>query len=124
MQKKIYQKPQSLISLWRKYPDLAISRANSESDLQETILWENSAQVDQPHEGDNMHYTLIRSSRRTLSISIGQDGEALVRAPMKYSEVKIEAFLREKSSWIEKQKKKWSDRQIQMAENTLCYHLF
>ncbi len=50
-------------------------------------------------------YTLIRSSRRTLSIQIDKGGQLIVRAPLRYSVVKIEEFLTLKQSWIQKQKK-------------------
>lgn len=48
-----------------------------------------------------MEYSLIRSSRKTLSIEIDGEGRILVRAPKQYSQTRVEQFLKEKSSWIE-----------------------
>ncbi|MGN0806130.1 MAG: M48 family metallopeptidase [Candidatus Coproplasma sp.] len=49
-----------------------------------------------------IQYKLIRSSRKTLCISI-RDGEVIVRAPAHMSIAKIEDFIRKKSDWILKQ---------------------
>jgi predicted metal-dependent hydrolase len=45
---------------------------------------------------------LIKSFRRTISISIEQDGSLTVRAPRGIANHHIDDFLKEKSSWIEK----------------------
>ena len=45
---------------------------------------------------------IIRSSRKTLSISIDTFGRLIVRAPKRYSEERIFAFLQEKEGWIVK----------------------
>lgn len=45
-------------------------------------------------------YQLIRSSRRTLSISVNGEGALIVRAPMRMSVREIEAFLVQKQEWI------------------------
>ncbi len=47
-------------------------------------------------------YTLIRSSRRTLSIQIDASARLIVRAPMRMSVVSIEGFLIAKKDWITK----------------------
>ena len=44
--------------------------------------------------------TIIRSNRKTLSISVDTFGRLIVRAPKKYSEERIFAFLSEKEKWI------------------------
>ena len=49
---------------------------------------------------------IIRSNRKTLSVSIDCLGQITVRAPMRCSEERIFAFLREKESWIIRQKSK------------------
>ena len=46
-------------------------------------------------------YQLIRSSRRTLSISVNGEGALVVRAPMRMSLRQIEAFIAQKQAWIE-----------------------
>ena len=47
-------------------------------------------------------YTLIRSSRKTVSIQITPAGEVLLRCPNRMSRKEAEAFLLSKRSWIEK----------------------
>ena len=49
---------------------------------------------------------IVRSNRKTLSISIDAFGRLIVRAPKKYSEERIFAFIREKESWILKKQAK------------------
>ena len=47
---------------------------------------------------------VIRSSRRTLSLEVTRDGIVVVRAPSFLSTVKIQNFVAEKKSWIEKKR--------------------
>lgn len=47
-------------------------------------------------------YTLIRSSRKTLSIQITPAGEVLLRCPNRMPKREAEAFLLSKRDWIEK----------------------
>ena len=47
-------------------------------------------------------YTLIRSSRRTLSIQIDPSGALIARAPMRMSVASIEGFITAKRDWIAK----------------------
>lgn len=49
-----------------------------------------------------MEYTLIRSDRKTVSISITREGTVEVRAPQRLDEKKIRAFVESRQSWIEK----------------------
>ena len=53
-----------------------------------------------------MDYTLIRSSRKTVSIQVTAEGEVVVRAPRLYARYKIETFLRQKEPWIRAQMEK------------------
>ena len=46
-------------------------------------------------------YEIIRSSRRTLSVQITPDGRVIARCPNRMPKWKIEAFLREKSHWLQ-----------------------
>jgi len=50
-------------------------------------------------------YTLIRSSRRTLSMEITHDGALIVRAPHLVSRSRIDSFISAKKIWIEKHQK-------------------
>ena len=49
-------------------------------------------------------YQLIRSRRRTLSLEITPEGIALVRAPMRLSQKRIDAFVIRHASWIEEKR--------------------
>lgn len=51
-------------------------------------------------------YTLIRSGRRTVGLSLDRDGNVTVRAPYLYPKAAIEAFLSENAGWIAKQRRK------------------
>ena len=45
---------------------------------------------------------IIRSNRKTLSISINENAELIVRAPKRISDQKIQDFINEKENWITK----------------------
>ena len=46
-------------------------------------------------------YELIRSHRRTLALEITRDCRVLVRAPLRLSQAKIDAFVESHAAWIE-----------------------
>lgn len=48
-----------------------------------------------------MQYQLIKSKRKTIAISFDRDGNLVVKAPYFVRKYEIEAFLLEKSEWIE-----------------------
>ena len=50
----------------------------------------------------DIHYTVIRSSRRTIAIEITQDARVLVRCPNRVSDHTVAAFVAQKASWIKK----------------------
>ena len=50
-----------------------------------------------------MEYKLIRSKRKTIELSINDELEAVVKAPLKMSTEDIEAFVFKHTKWIEKQ---------------------
>ncbi len=45
---------------------------------------------------------IIRSNRKTLSLSINENADLIVRAPNRASNYEIEKFISEKSVWIDK----------------------
>ena len=47
-------------------------------------------------------YTVIRSSRKTITLEITRDGRLLVRCPNRMTREAIETFIRDKVGWIEK----------------------
>ena len=57
-----------------------------------------------------MEYTLIRSWRRTLSLSLKDDGTLLVRAPRLISVRHIEEFIHSKETWIKAKQAILSER--------------
>lgn len=58
-------------------------------------------------------YQLLRTKRRTVSVSIDPSGKLTVRAPLKLPEAQIEAYLDEKSEWI--------DSKIKLAQSLPQY---
>ena len=46
-------------------------------------------------------YELIRSRRRTLALEITRDCRVLVRAPLRLSQAKIDAFVESHTVWIQ-----------------------
>ena len=61
-------------------------------------------------------YELIRSSRRTLSLEIKDDGRVLVRAPLVCTQREIERFVSSHESWIKKHRLAAAQRQQRAAE--------
>ncbi len=57
-----------------------------------------------------MQYTLVRSKRRTLALEVKEDGSLWVRVPFVVSETEIEEFLDRHSAWIQKAKKRQSEK--------------
>ncbi len=49
-----------------------------------------------------MNYKLIRSKRKTIELSIGDDFIPLVKAPLKMNTTEIEKFVKKHEKWIEK----------------------
>ena len=48
------------------------------------------------------HYEIIRSRRKTLALEITSGGRLLVRAPMRCSQARIDAFVNAHADWIAK----------------------
>lgn len=57
-----------------------------------------------------MEYSIIRSKRKTISISVKEDGTVLVRAPKYAPLYLIDRFVEEKASWIKKAQAKQLER--------------
>ena len=58
----------------------------------------------------DISYTIIRSSRKTVSLQITPAGAVLVRCPKRYPVREIEKFVESKRSWIEKHLEKIENR--------------
>lgn len=48
---------------------------------------------------------IIRSNRKTLSLSINENADLVVRAPRRVSDDEIQKFISEKSAWIDKKQR-------------------
>ena len=62
---------------------------------------------------------IIRSHRKTLSISIDSFGRLTVRAPMRCGQERIFAFLKEKEAWIKKKQAEKSAHAIALPPDDL-----
>ena len=47
-------------------------------------------------------YEVIRAKRKTLTITVASDNKITVRCPLRMEQSRIDAFIREKSAWIER----------------------
>ena len=66
---------------------------------------------------------IIRTNRRSLSLSISKAGELVVRAPKKLSMEYILNFIKEKEKWIDKKKKEVTEN-ILNNKNIINYQSF
>ena len=56
--------------------------------------------------GENKKYTIIKSFRKSCSITVERDGTVTIRAPFFMSERKINKIIDERKEWIERAQKK------------------
>ena len=66
-------------------------------------------------------HKIIKSKRRTLSLSINENAELIVRAPNQISNKQIEEFIIEKSKWINKNKNLMQSRINEMNDSDSDY---
>jgi predicted metal-dependent hydrolase len=64
------------------------------------------------HRGTRIEYTLVRSARRrrTIGIVLSDNGEVVVRAPLRTPRRTVEDIVRRKAGWIERQRRDISRR--------------
>ena len=55
-------------------------------------------------QGMKIPYRLVRSNRRTLSLTIESGGALVARAPLSMPISQIEAFIEQKRGWIERKR--------------------
>ena len=60
--------------------------------------------------GENKKYTIIKSFRKSYSITVERDGTVTIRAPFFMSERKIREIFEERKEWIEKAQKRIANR--------------
>ena len=63
---------------------------------------------------------LVRSKRKTLSVSVNSLGKVTVRAPMRATQEQIERFVATHAQWIEKKKSVAKASGVQLPENGLA----
>ena len=62
---------------------------------------------------EKISYQIIRSQRKTMSLEIKSDGQIIVRAPLRLSQVRIRRFVEQKQEWILKNLEKIQKRYVQ-----------
>lgn len=60
----------------------------------------------------NIHIIIIRSGRKTIALTVGPDGEVIVRAPYRVGESQIRRFVSSKLPWIERQQARMAQRRM------------
>ena len=60
----------------------------------------------------------VRSGRKTIAIQVKEDGSVVVRIPWRVTRKQAEAFLQEKSEWVEKQQKQMAIRRSRQPRLT------
>ena len=79
---------------------------------------------------EKISYQIIRSQRKTMSLEIKSDGQIIVRAPLRLSQVRIRRFVEQKQEWILKNLEKIQKREVQretagsLPENSRAHSLF
>ncbi len=61
-------------------------------------------------EGRSIAYTVVRSDRRTIAMSVAADGSVCVRAPRWLPERRITSFVRERAAWVVRKQAEAVDR--------------
>ena len=56
-----------------------------------------------------IEYTLIRSRRKTMAIQVKEDGQVVLRAPMRISKVRLDQFVQMHADWILDKQKKFAE---------------
>ena len=59
---------------------------------------------------DKLAYTLVRSSRKTISLQLAPDGSLTVRAPARMPDAEIRKFVDSKRGWIESHRARLPDK--------------
>ena len=68
--------------------------------------------------GENKKYTIIKSLRKSCSITVERDGTVTIHAPFFMSEKKINKIIEERKEWIEKAQKKIANRAEKLSSLT------
>nr|MBP7927973.1 M48 family metallopeptidase [Patescibacteria group bacterium] len=63
-------------------------------------------------------YNLVRTARKTISISVTEQAQVIVRAPLKLSQEKIDKYVLQNELWVQKHVQKAKIRQSQITYAT------
>lgn len=75
-------------------------------------------------ENKEIKYQLIRSNRKTLSISLDENGDIIAKAPLRMQEYQIAKFIESKKNWIIKKQAQMKIRRTNhAAEKALDIHM-
>ena len=66
-------------------------------------------------------YTLIRSRRRSIALTISRDATLVVRAPLFVSKGYIDRLVEKKGEWIEKKQEYFRKRAVEKKDTRLMY---
>ena len=58
---------------------------------------------------EEIQYKLVRSRRRTVSVSVSREGEVVVRAPLIMPQEAVDAFVAKHAEWIRKNRSRASE---------------
>lgn len=61
---------------------------------------------------DSLNYSIVKSSRKTISIIVHPDGKVVVRAPKKATDRQVKEVLYRRLEWILKHRKKFEEQQL------------
>jgi predicted metal-dependent hydrolase len=67
-----------------------------------------------------MHYTVIRSRRKTIAIEISREGDVLVRAPLQLATREVKAFFDRHRGWVDRKLAQARLRGEQGEPRTFC----
>lgn len=65
-----------------------------------------------------LSYTLVRSRRRNVALTVSREGTLTVRAPLRFPIDRIEAFIEEKRAWVDRVTEKMRLRSEEKGSHT------
>lgn len=75
----------------------------------------------------SLSYSLVKSSRKSISIIVHPDGRVVVKAPKRATNGQIHEVLKNRMGWIEKHRKRFEEQRLKNPERKFLSgerHLF
>lgn len=75
----------------------------------------------------SLSYSLVKSSRKSISIIVHPDGRVVVRAPKRATNGQIHEVLKNRMGWIDKHRKRFEEQRLKNPERKFLSgekHLF